>query len=208
MSNDHLNTSHSHSHSEDLECTLSKEPKVTKETLRALRKGDPEAYKTLYLHYKRPLELFLHRLTGSANDAADITQETFVTIWEIHEKIDPSKNIKSYLFTIARNMALQNIRKRKFQPDSLTSAYEDTLTDNHTSMDEIVASETELLVEVAIANMPAKRREVFNLYRQGKSYDQIAEELGITSTNVRQQVFNARKELEDIMMLIAFFFMP
>lgn len=208
MSNDHLNTSHSHSHSEDLERTLSKEPKVTKETLRALRKGDPEAYKTLYLHYKRPLELFLHRLTGSANDAADITQETFVTIWEIHEKIDPSKNIKSYLFTIARNMALQNIRKRKFQPDSLTSAYEDTLTDNHTSMDEIVASETELLVEVAIANMPAKRREVFNLYRQGKSYDQIAEELGITSTNVRQQVFNARKELEDIMMLIAFFFMP
>ena len=97
---------------ESTERTSRENGPVTVELLEALRDGDHEAYKTVYLHYRGPIENFLYKLLRSREEAEEIAQHVFMTLWERRAELDPSKNIRTLLYTIARN-AVVNLFKRQ-----------------------------------------------------------------------------------------------
>lgn len=177
---------------------------VTPEVVRALRDGDQQAYVTVHLHYVNPLKRFLVRLTGSEEDSREILQDVFMKVWEYRERIDPERSIKSYLYAISKNAALNYLRiKQRYSALPETDGYGDEVY--YDASEELVSEETRLLVEIAIENMPQKRREVFRLYQEGLSYEEIAARLDITQNNVRQYILRARRDISEIMALVTFF---
>jgi len=75
---------------ESTERTSRENGPVTVELLEALRDGDHEAYKTVYLHYRGPIENFLYKLLRSREEAEEIAQHVFMTLWERRAELDPT----------------------------------------------------------------------------------------------------------------------
>lgn len=182
---------------------------VPGEVLEAMKTGDPGAYKRIYVSYYTHIRNFLNKLLGSMEDANDIAQEVFITLWEKRENIDSQKNIKSYIFTIARHKAYRHLTDKK----SLT--FEDSdprtleaLLDNAGATDKVDTEEIQLLVEIAMLNMPRQQRAVISLSLEGKTNDEIAKELGTTKAVVKQQLYIARKDISELLFLVMLFLMP
>ena len=178
-------------------------PGIPVETLEALRQGDHTAYREVYLHYITPITRFLKLLTASEHDAEEIAQEVFINVWEKRERIDPAGNIKSFLYAIARNAALDHFKhkkvRQKYADNILATADEDSVS----SEEIVIAKETEILIRIAVERMPKQRRTIFSLSRyEGLSNDEIAARLNISKNTVENHLTSAKKDIREV---IAFF---
>lgn len=174
--------------------------------LARLKDGDEEAFMAIFNRWSRPLQRFILNITGSAQDAEDISQETFTTLWLKRDSIDLTKKIQTYIFLIAKQITWKQLRSKKRRDEFLSSAgYE---VGSAVSTDElIIAKEVEMLTEYAIANMPARTRQIYQLYyKENLSYEQIATRLNITTGNVKSQIYQARQTLKDVLAVVAVLF--
>lgn len=181
--------------------------KVTLEILEAVRKGDHEAFATIYLHYVDPVSNFLGILLHSAEDAEELCQQIFVKIWENRGKIDPQSNFHGYLYRMTRSAALKHLAHKKVK-DKYLNFVLTSEPEMGVSPDEIIVSnEMSLLISLCLNNMPEQRRRVFEMSRfKNLSHDEIAERLGISRNTVRAHIYNALKELKELVALLLFFF--
>lgn len=83
-----------------------------------LKKGDERSLEFLVKKYLKPIFNFSCRFSLSAQEAEDITQETFVKAWKNLKKFDPEKNFKTWLFSIAKNTAIDFLRRKRTIPFS------------------------------------------------------------------------------------------
>ena len=79
----------------------------------ALRKGDHKAFEYVYLHYSRSLTQLLTALTQAKEDAQEITQEVFITLWNKREILDPEKGLRRYLYQLAKYRAFDLFDHRR-----------------------------------------------------------------------------------------------
>ena len=181
---------------------------VASEVLAALRDGDEEAYRTVYLQFAEPLVAFLHMLTRSQEQAEDLAQEILANLWIRRERIDPAKSIKGFLFTIARQTAIDYRRQTKARDIfSRLDWLPDTLSPGETD-GYIIARETELIIKLALETMPPQRRRIFEMSKnEGLSNEEIARKLGIAKTSVDKQISYARRELREFIKLLILLFL-
>ncbi len=167
--------------------------------LERFRDGDGSAFAQIYTRWFDPIYFLLRRLTGSEQDARDITQDVFGRLWEKRESLDVDRGVKSYLFSAARNSAIDHLRRIRAADNRTTGA--GAADESEVSpFDLSVAKDVELLVEYAIANMPVQRRRVFELsYRDGLSHAQIALQLDISPKVVRDHIYHARNSIRDLL---------
>ena len=181
---------------ESTERTSRENGPVTVELLEALRDGDHEAYKTVYLHYRGPIENFLYKLLRSREEAEEIAQHVFMTLWERRAELDPSKNIRTLLYTIARN-AVVNLFKRQRVFEKYQKMQDSGEQDLLTGEDLLIAQEKELLIELAVKNMPPMRRKIFEMSRQQNlSHEEIAQHLDTSKHNVSNHLSQALKKIK------------
>lgn len=179
---------------------------ITSEVLRRLREGDHESYKKVYLHWRKPIYKFLFNLTGNEEDADDITQEIFTVLWNYRNRIDPEKNIRSFLFLVARRIAYKSNRANQIRKRYADSAWMEGI-DHLTSHDIIVEKEMELLQQALLQHMPPQQRKIFEMsHNEGLAPEEIAERLGIKRESVYNQLSRARKTIRDaiLFLLLAF----
>lgn len=175
--------------------------------LEKLKRGDEGAFIEVFDRWNKPLQSFIFNITGSAQDAEDISQETFTALWVRRDSIDLEKPIQTYIFLIAKQIAWRQMRNEKRMGELLSEAGYDM--GSALSTDEIIiAREVELLTEYTIARMPERTREVYLLhYREDLTYEQIADRLGISTGNVKSHVHIARRTLKDVLSVaVALFF--
>lgn len=174
---------------------------ISSRDLEALRDGDPLMYDKVYLRWRKPIHMLLLKLTGSEAEAEDIAQDVFVSLWTTREKIDPSKDIRHYLYLMARQSAIKYFRKQKAKGNYLQSREWDNA--GMSSSDDIVISkELELLKDIAISRMPEYRRNIFMLsHNENLSNGEIAERLHITKETVYSQLSIARKQIKELIQL-------
>src|SRR5512142_3397972 len=130
-----------------------------------LRDGDERAITTLFERHLRSVHGFLFRFTGSAQDADDLTQETFIKAWRHLASVDPSRSFRTWLFSVARRTAIDLLRKRKttpfaaFEDDAGGNALLDGLEDDADLPDELAAQgEAADMLRAALARLsPAFR---------------------------------------------------
>ena len=80
------------------------------------RRGDSESFGTLLLRYTKPVYRFLFSFVRDRDTIEDLTQETFIKVWKNLARFDEAKSFKVWLFAIAKNTALDFLKKRKDIP--------------------------------------------------------------------------------------------
>lgn len=159
------------------------------------------AYAEIYNRYKGVLFLHAFKIIKDEDEAKDIIQELFITLWLRRKGISITTNLSAYLYTAIRNRVLDHIAHKSVQGkyiDSLACFIEqgEWVTDQ-----QIREKELSELIELEIAQLPPKMRQVFQLSRfEEYSHFEIAQKLNISDKTVKKQVHNAlqilRKKLE------------
>ncbi len=158
-----------------------------------------------YFHaYYRQLCLHALHFMGSAEEAEDVVQETFVSLWDKKEQIETIKSVKSYLYTAVRNNCLTLIRDAK-PTTPLDMLPPDALLPEEEQMNR---AEMEARIWKMIDELPERRREIFLMAkRDGMSYNEIARQTRLTVKTVENHVFRAMQSLrtKDIKAWLFFF---
>ena len=167
--------------------------------LKRFKNGDDSAFDQIYMRWFTPIYTLLKRITNSAPDAEDITQEVFFILWRNRNIIDTAKGVKAYVFSTARHQAFDLFRKQKAANNYI--ANESLFNDIGEDPQKIIETkELELLVEYAIVTMPKQRRDIFMLnYKEGLSPAEISKRTNVAPHKVSDQLYQARKHLKEIL---------
>ena len=165
---------------------------------------DNKTFEDLFeLHFTK-LMGFVFNYVRDEEVAKDIVHDAFLTLWSNRKCLNPTYPMKSYLFTLAQNCALNYLRHLR------------VVTGNEQAVVELLAANEDLndyekrlvRLEEKLAQLPEKQREVLvKCVVEGKKYKEVAEELDITVNTVKTHITRALKFLrdelqEDLIMLL------
>ncbi len=170
--------------------------------------SDEKSLEVLILTYLKPIYSFTYRYVGSAQDAEDITQEVFVKVWRHLKRFNQNKSFKTWIFSIAKNTAIDFLKKKKMIPFSEfeNEAGENTLTETFVDPSPLPQ---ELLERADVARMlaslmdklsPKYRMVLFLRYNDHFTFREIAESLNepvhTVKSRHRRALIMMRKLLE------------
>ena len=171
--------------------------------------GDEKSLEVLILRYLKSIYNFVYRYVNDEHEAEDITQEVFLKMWRNLKKFKKGKNFKTWLFTIAKNTAIDFLKKKKiipfseFEKEDGENKFIETLVDPAPSLDEIFEkTEIDEKIYNAINQLPLKYQIVLFLYYNDQlTFQEIAEILGESINTVksrhRRALFILKKILKD-----------
>jgi RNA polymerase sigma-70 factor (ECF subfamily) len=173
--------------------------------LTRLRKGDLEALGGLIEQYQPRLYRYLLRLLHEPATAEDLFQQTWIRVAEKIKSYDPSRSFENWLFTVARNLALDHVRR--YLPDSLDeplpsgeSRLELLASESPGAADELLEAERTALLASAMENLPLIFREVLSLrFEQDMKLEDIAVFLKIPLSTVKSRLRRALEGLRTIL---------
>lgn len=168
---------------------------LEKGTISRLKAGDMAAFDQIYRHYAQKLFQFSLSLLKNRADAEEIVQETFLKLWANRQKIDLYASFQSYLFTIAYNSMMSVLRKRASQQKYVDYIKSLNLIEREDSVvKKVEFEEFNDRVQSIIEQLPPRQREVFRLSReQGLSYQEIAQQLGLSVNTIENHMVRALK---------------
>ncbi len=179
-------------------------PPITDERLVELAlDGDEDAFGTLVRRYQRRLTAFLSQLVGDLELARELSQEAFVRAWSALERFNPQYRFSTWLFRIAHNLGIDQLRRRRLQTVSLHRTDSDgdevemVVTDHNKDPlghleNSALASE---LREVIDGLRPEYRELVLLRHFGGLSYQEIADFKGMPLGTVKNKLFRAHSVL-------------
>ncbi len=146
----------------------------------------------------------LHRsisayLTGSSVDPDDILQETFLKAWKNIGGFKGGSGIYTWLYSIARNLCIDEFRKRKYEKQISSKPVEEfeLAWDQFTDQDN---REEILLLRKAISELPELLKTIVILKSiDGLTYPEIEEITGVNQQTLKNRMFRARKELAELL---------
>jgi RNA polymerase sigma-70 factor (ECF subfamily) len=178
------------------------------EFLERLRAGDAEAFDNLVTRYTSDIYALLCRLTGDADDAGDLTQETFLSALRSIKSFRGDAELKTWLFRIAINQSRNRFRwwKRRNRDKTVSiddrignseQMISDTLSDNGATPEEaLLRQERQRRIAAELGCISAIYREVIVLCDiEGLSYEEIAQALEVNIGTVKSRIARGREEL-------------
>ncbi|HEY2934228.1 MAG TPA: sigma-70 family RNA polymerase sigma factor [Acidobacteriota bacterium] len=168
---------------------------------------DREGFHSLYNLYSKPIFNFILRLIGSAEDAEDLTQETFLKAYHELARLRDPGQFKFWLYRIARNEVYQRLRrlKRKSEVsiDDEGIGYYNFLPNERQGLnpeDSLLNQELEQHIQLALNTMPVKLRDVFVLAVVQKfSYEEVTRIVGRSILSVKTDIYRARLIAKDVL---------
>jgi RNA polymerase sigma-70 factor (ECF subfamily) len=174
--------------------------------MRRVQRGDREAFAALVERYRQPVWNFIRRTIPDEAEAEDLTQSVFVQVWKSAKRYRVNARFSTWLFTIARNLSLNEIRRRtRHRAESLDATYaehddqplhqaEDKA--NPIPPDALLRTELYQKVEEALRDLPEPQRTALLLCREEDvSYEEIAEVLGLSLSATKSVIHRARGTL-------------
>jgi len=144
--------------------------------------------------YYEALYRYAYRLTGSASDADDLTQETFFAAQKKAHQLREPERVRSWLFSILHNVFLLSQRKKR-QTNSI--AWEKWLEDEIAEPEPVVPPVSDEQLQTALLAIPADSRAILVLfYFEEFSYREIADQLGLPIGTVMSRLARAKRFLK------------
>ena len=169
--------------------------------------GDLRAFEDLVNKYKQPVTNLIYRMLGDAAEAEDLAQSVFVQVYKAADRYRVSAKFTTWLFTIARNLCLNEIRRRSRHPaesldaphpeyeDQPRHQFEDAKTDS--PPDALLQGELEQKIQQALSELPESQRIAILLCRQDElSYEEIARVLGCSLSATKSLIHRGRETLK------------
>ncbi len=180
-------------------------PQTDAELFRALKAGQSSALGVLYDRYASLVYKLAIRILASPQEAEDLTQEIFLTLWR-SGKYNPDRgSLGSFLTTLTRSRAIDKLRSRSTSLKFLQKLSQMTTTETSTPtpFESASLSQRSQYVRHALAQLPNNKRQVLEMaYYEGLSQSEIAKQLniplGTIKTWARQALLNLRENLKDL----------
>jgi RNA polymerase sigma-70 factor (ECF subfamily) len=173
-----------------------------------VKEGDNQAFAELVDKYKQPVMNVVFRMLRDATEAEDVAQAVFVQVYRSASRYQVSSKFSTWLFTIARNLCLNEIRRRSRhpadsidanhpeQPDQPAQQFEDRRV--FSPPETLLLGELEQKIEAAVNDLPENQRMAILLCRQDElSYEEIAEVLGCSLSATKSLIHRAREVLKE-----------
>ncbi|MFC7524502.1 RNA polymerase sigma factor [Parapedobacter sp. GCM10030251] len=173
-------------------------PKVDTDLLRMLRNGDAIAFGKIYKIFAPILYQRLLRLLKDTDTVEEILQDTFLKLWEKRGQIDPEQAFTTYLYRIADHLAIDVFRRISRDKALQQELWASTISFYLHTEETFLAKEQRQLISTAIEQLPPKRKQILILCKlEDKSYQEVAELLGISVSTVSNQLVKAIKEIKN-----------
>lgn len=173
-----------------------------------LKAGDATAFDYLIERYSGDIYALLYRITENAEEASDLTQDTFIRVFRSIGSFRGDSELKTWLFSIAINESRNRFRWWKRRRRDVTISLDATIGDSDTPLSDTIADraaspeesalsrEREYAIKAALLDMPAVYREAIILCDiEGFSYEETAAALGIGLGTVKSRISRGREEL-------------
>ena len=175
-------------------------PVNEKDLVLRLRKGDYMAFDMLYEQYRHLIFYKLKRLIQVPDVVEELHQDVFLKVWEHREQINTEAPFQAYLLRIAKNTAV-NFYHKMLRDNALQQQLIHTSTELYRHVDEYMQfRESSSALQMAVGKLPPQRQRIFvSCKLDGKTYEAVASELGISVGTVKDHMAKAmrfvRKEL-------------
>jgi RNA polymerase sigma-70 factor (ECF subfamily) len=173
-----------------------------------VKRGDRAAFSALVEKYKQPVMNFVFRSLRDETEAEDLAQNVFLQVYKSRARYERTAKFSTWLFTIARNLCLNEIRRRTRHPaesleesqteneDAALRQYEDkkvVLPTEHILQGELAGK-----IDEALAALPENQRTAILLCRQDElSYEEIARILGCSLSATKSLIHRGRETLKE-----------
>jgi len=172
-----------------------------------VKKGDREAFASLVEKYRQPIMNFVHRTLRDETEAEDLAQNVFLQVYKSSSRYESTAKFSTWLFTIARNLCLNEIRRRsRRRAESLDATHPEMedqpvhqLEDkkNFSPPESLLHGELEEKIAQALADLPENQRTALLLCRQDElSYEEIAKVLDCSLSATKSLIHRARETLK------------
>ncbi len=172
--------------------------------------GEERAFQELVERYQTRLLNFIYRTVGDRERAEDLVQEVFIRVYRHLHRFDPAKKFSTWIYTIASNLAKNELRNRSRNPlvlfQSMRKAWDDD-EERPLQFEDPTARPDDMYrkrhlreaVEASVAKLPEHHRQVFVLRElEGKSYEEIAEITNCNLGTVKSRLNRARNSFAEI----------
>src|SRR5512134_317658 len=171
--------------------------------------GDDQAFGVLVDRYQTRLLNFVHRTIGDRERAEDLVQEAFIRVYRHLQRFDQSKKFSTWIYTIASNLAKNELRNRSRNPLVLFQTLKKNWDADHRPLewedtqykpdDLFRKRHLRRKVEEAVAQLPEHHRIVFVLREmEGKTYEEIADITGCNLGTVKSRLNRARNNFAQV----------
>jgi RNA polymerase sigma-70 factor (ECF subfamily) len=161
--------------------------------------GDVPAYEQLVLRYQGPMYRLAVRMLASRGDAEDVVQDVFLTAWRRLPQLHEDAAFVGWLYRTTTNRCLNVIRSRRPRTDLDLDSTESARPDAHPERAAEVSAQLTALTG-ALQELTAEQRACWLLREvHGRSYEEIADAVGSTTTAVRGRIARARAQLAEVM---------
>jgi RNA polymerase sigma-70 factor (family 1) len=166
---------------------------------KALKEGDTASFEQLYKYYGKRIHIICtKRFFLSHEDAEEVIQDTFLKIWKNRDHLDVSLSVHAYVFTVARSIILNNLRK-----NATAVAYKNYLIlkpDNFSTdtSDHVDYMDLEKNLQKLLDDLPPQQKSIFILSKfHDLSNDEIAKKLNLSKRTVENQLYRALKIVKE-----------
>ena len=173
------------------------------ELIEAVLRGSVDSFEPLVTEYQKPIYNLALRMTGSAEDAADLTQEVFIKAYKNLSGFRGESKFSVWLYRIAANVCTDFLRSQSRRDSVSLSMDDDESGAEYEIPDLRLSPEAELdkrLIRESLAegleSLPPEQRKILLLREiDGLSYEEIAQTLELEAGTVKSRIFRARKKL-------------
>jgi RNA polymerase sigma-70 factor (ECF subfamily) len=179
----------------------------TREIARGLRQHDPDLLDELIGRYQYRLPRYLWTLTGNRETAEDLFQETWIRVLEKGHQYNPQWRFEAWLFSIARNLAIDLLRRRQpesleelLQPNDEGAARELPDLSSATPYETVAAGEQSDRVQGLLRRLCPDAREVLVLrFQEEMGLSEIAEVVGIPVSTVKSRLYRGLETFRNLL---------
>ena len=163
--------------------------------------GDQVAFLELYDRYRDPIFRFAYRLLGSIEIAEDITHDCFLSLIRRPEGYRPERAaLRTYLYAIARNLALKHFRNTGRETGLEEMSEEPEVPARHAPLRRLLDEELAAKVREAVFGLPELQREALILYEyEGLSLNEIAAVVEADTGAIKARLYRARERLKRVL---------
>jgi RNA polymerase sigma-70 factor (ECF subfamily) len=168
-----------------------------KELLKAIANGNEIAFKTIYDAYFKKLSAYLYKLCKSNDAAEEMVNDVFLKIWKNKSSLNHIESFEAYLFTMARNKAIDYLRKLAKDTNLITELTAQ-IQESHNEIEEkLDATALKNLIEQSLAQLSDQKRKIFKMSKEeGYSYDEIAAEMQLSKSTIKNHLSETLKHLK------------
>ncbi|MEQ8416894.1 MAG: sigma-70 family RNA polymerase sigma factor [Imperialibacter sp.] len=175
----------------------------------AIKNGNKEAFEELYRSYFQRVYFFAIKICKSKEIAEEITQDTFITIWNKRNTLDLSLSLEGLIYKIARDFSFKQLQKVA-RIHTIEATLKSSISDlDNSTQDEITFRECLKNIEAVMDKLPEKRKEIFQRrIMEQQSIKMISEKMGISENTTKTQLLKAtrfvREQLGSILSITLF----